>query len=812
MTLHRQARLQRRQSEAFAAGDARAGPRHFYELLDPAERSGFGLLPEPATGDVFFDMEGDPLFRPGRGLEYLFGVYAHDDDARPFRSFWAHSFVEERRAFEQFIDWVTARRAQYPAMHVYHFAPYEKTALRRLASQYATRENRLDALLRAEVFVDLFAVVRRAVRVSQPSYSLKKLEAFYDMQRATETKYGGDSIVMYEQWLREPGRREILDDIERYNQDDCRSTWMLREWLLGLRAEAIAAYGVEIPFRASKAEKAESATALDGERDEMRSALLQGLEDEDFDSIATRSDADRARWTLAHLLDYHRREENPVWWAFFDRQEQCDDFVHGDRESIGGLRLVAGVDPVRADRSAVYTYEFPEQQYKLKAGTVYDPETGRTAGTLLGIDDDANRLQLKRTGSPADAAAIRALIPPGPVVAGAQKASLVRIAQSLCAGTLERDHPVIIDLLLRRAPRVNGFERGAILQPEIVDAESLAKLIGALDRSYLFVQGPPGTGKTTSGAAAVVALLAAGKRVGIVANAYAAIANFLTKVERCAIERGVRFRGLQKFSDPDDAYVSPLDDPLVRATKDPAPFAASDWQLAAGNAWLFARPEMENALDVLVVDEAGQCALADALSVAPAARNIVLLGDPMQLAQVSIGTHPGRLGISVLEHLLGDGARTVAPDRGIFLNRSYRMRPEICEFISTRVYDGRLQWDPLTERQHVDGGAAALNAVPIEHAGNAEQSAEEADEIVRRIQSLLGTTFVDSHGVARPLSEADILVVTPYNAQRRRIARALQERDIHVAVGTVDKFQGQEAVAVFFSMATSSRDELRSGG
>ncbi|MBV8375031.1 MAG: TM0106 family RecB-like putative nuclease, partial [Candidatus Eremiobacteraeota bacterium] len=209
--------------------------RHIYELLDHESGDGFERLPLPDSGDLFFDIEGDPLYAPERGLEYLFGLYLPAEDR--YVAFWAHDASEERAAFEALMDFIVEWRRTHAAMHVYHYASYETAALRRLMGLYASRERELDDLLRNGVFVDLYTVVRQSLRISQPSYSIKKLEAFYGMMRRTNVQRGDDSIVMFESWLVSKDEA-ILADIGRYNEDDCRSTYLLREWLLERRLES----------------------------------------------------------------------------------------------------------------------------------------------------------------------------------------------------------------------------------------------------------------------------------------------------------------------------------------------------------------------------------------------------------------------------------------------------------------------------------------------------------------------------------------------------------------------------------------------
>jgi uncharacterized protein len=218
---------------------------------------------------------------------------------------------------------------------------------------------------------------------------------------------------------------------------------------------------------------------------------------------------------------------------------------------------------------------------------------------------------------------------------------------------------------------------------------------------------------------------------------------------------------------------------------------------------------MDQTLDYLFVDEAGQVALADALAVGTAARNLVLLGDPLQLAQVSQGVHPDNAGASILEHLLDDDA-TIPPERGLFLDRSRRMHPDVCDFISQVVYAGRLSSIDECASQSIESGGGltgtGLRYLPVEHEGNARSSPEEADVIANAIAAMLdGGRFTDQDRETRELTLDDILVVTPYNAQVRCLRERLPDG---ARVGTVDKFQGQEAPVVFFSMATSSGAEI----
>jgi predicted RecB family nuclease len=823
--LRRQASLQVR---------GRDSAETIYELLAHEPPLGFALLPKPSPGDVFFDMEGDPLYEPGRSLEYLLGCWMPDNDPS-FRAFWGLDRAGEKRAFEEFVDFIMERRKRYPALHVYHYANYEKTALRRLAQAHCTREAEIDVLLRGEVLVDLFAVVRQALAISEDGYGLKKVERLYKLERETDVRKGDESIVMFELWLLGRDQR-ILADIENYNRDDCRSTHRLRDWLLDRRLEAIEKYGVDLPLRPAKAPDEpchaeftaackKCVTRQKEEREEARRSDLERMllgsipPPQSEDEYRSMNPQARMRYLLAALLAYHRREEKPEWWAFFDRCENVDGLREFDTESIGGLTLREDIPPQEVQRSSIYTYEFPEQQHKLAAGgDVYNPRTRKPAGTILSLDHETRLLGLKTTASIEDARAVTELIPCPPWPANVQRDALARIARSFLDGNLFSEYPATYDLLANRDPRVVSARS---LQPQVVDAESVSETVAALDNSYLFIQGPPGSGKSTYGSQVICDLLERGQRVAVTSNSHKAIHNLLRKIEECSAARGGSFHGRYKHTkqNPDSQY---RDSAFIQSYDSNDEFYGDDYVLAGGTGWLFAREELAGKFDYLFIDEAGQMALADALALSTCARNVVLLGDPAQLAQVGQGQQPLHAGDSVLEHLLGE-EHTVSARRGIFLDVSYRMEPDICAFISEAMYERRLRAADSTREHRVIAGGKTLAGpyyVEVEHAGNNSRSEEEADEIVAQIARLreLGT-LVDSKppgrpGVARRLTDRDIIVVTPYNAQRRLIQHKLHcagfdiEASTGIEVGTVDKFQGQEAAVVFYSMATSSGGDM----
>jgi uncharacterized protein len=336
----------------------------------------------------------------------------------------------------------------------------------------------------------------------------------------------------------------------------------------------------------------------------------------------------------------------------------------------------------------------------------------------------------------------------------------------------------------------------------------------SLDASVLPVQGPPGSGKTFSGARIIVQLVSQGRRVGITAVSHKVISNLLREVCSAARESGVGLQAVQKLTNEGDPG---CDDPMVTSVYDNGEvldaLASRTAQVAAGTAWLWARADMEHSVDVLVVDEAGQMCLANTLAVSQSAESLVLLGDPQQLDQPQHGVHPPGTDVSALAHLLR-GHPTIDPDHGLFLAETWRMHSDVCAFISELFYEGRLMPRPENQKQRLNCEGSldgtGLRFGPVVHAGNQNESPEEVEQVAKLIGTLLrdSSTWTSKTGQTRVLTLDDILVVAPYNAQVSALAAKLPAGS---RVGTVDKFQGQQAPIVFYSMATSTSEDAPRG-
>ncbi|TDP74731.1 TM0106 family RecB-like putative nuclease [Roseateles toxinivorans] len=774
---------------------------------DPEAERGFARLPEPDAGDMFFDMEGDPL--EIGGLEYLFGLWFQDAGDWLFKAFWAHDRAQEKRALEQFMDFVTARLSRYPRAHIYHYASYEESALKRLASFHATREVEVDNLLRRRALVDLYKVVREGIRISEPSYSIKYVEHFYRPARAGDVQNAGASIVFYERW-RETQDPQLLQDIEDYNRDDVVSTQQLRDWLLTLRPAGMS-------WRTSMAPSepvAETGGRAEPSRAELAELRLVPYRQKLVDGLPTQvadwTDEDHQRELVYQLLDFHRRADKPGWWDLYSRMDLSAEELIESADCLGGLTLDPSCPPFPDKRSTVYTYLVPEQESKLAHGDACS--RADTAQSLGKLTFDTNGRAVFRLGPKKDPLPPHLSIgPTGPIENATMVNALYRFADSVLA---DDDRYVALKQLLRRQrPKLKGRADGQPVLAEGQDTVAASlEAASAMDETYLYVQGPPGSGKTYTGSRMIASLLSRGQRVGIMSNSHKAINHLMAGAVRVVKELGLEVIAVKKASqgNPD----SELDEVGLGVHNEYSndDVLCSGAQLIGGTAWLFADEDADQLLDVLFVDEAGQVALANLIAAGTCARNIVLLGDQMQLAQPVQGVHPGRSGDSCLDYLL-DGAATIAPDRGIFLATSFRMHPDVCRFISDAVYDGRLL--PEAHNAHrqlvlADGAHALLKSagivhVPILHQGCSQGSEEEA-LLVREIYlSALQQSYTDKDGLIHSMTTENILIVAPYNVQVNLLKRTLPEG---ARIGTVDKFQGQEAELVIVSMTTSSEQDL----
>jgi len=774
------------------------------------EAVGLAALPPEHPADVFFDMEGFPL--AAGGLEYLFGLCTRETvvnegkDRLEFKDWWAHTREEEKLALEGFIDWVFERWKANPGMHIYHYAAYEVSAVRRLSTRHDTRQEEVDELLRNNVFVDLYQIVRRGLRVGEGSYSIKSVERLYWPKRTTEVSTAVGSIVQYARWTQSEEGREwktsaILKDIRDYNEDDCISTAELEAWLRRIAAQFGAA-NVNPP----------AAPAQWTPREVPPHVIERG-------NIAAklREKGDSTSVVLADLIDFHRREEKPMWWRMFDRSVSTPEVLRDDPACIEGVE--ADGDPEVEKQSLVQTYRFdPTQECKLSASDkskVMFTHMLDTKISLVALDATEGTLQLKigkkglnekfggefpRQG---------ALIPDEYVSAETIQTALSEVAASHLSGQL---HPAVASLVNRVAPATT------LQAPGESTTDAAIRITGLMLGGCLVIQGPPGTGKTYTASHVIKALLAQGRKVGVASNSHTAVVNLLAACGEAFRQSGSSLMGIKVGGAAEQALYT--ENPgLQYVEQSTAAIEVYQGGVVGGTAWLFTRPEWEGALDFLFIDEAGQVSLANAVAMARCANNLVLLGDQMQLEQPVQGSHPGDAGLSALQYALKDTLASkpdvpvlhavVPPDFGLFLGESRRMHPDVCEFISQSIYEGRLGAHADCARQTITLESAPQVQVakgtgivfsPIEHDGDVQHSEEEVERVLEVYRELLGRPYTAKDGTTKALGLQDFLFIAPYNAQVRALKAALPT---DARVGSVDKFQGQEAPVCILSLCSS---------
>jgi hypothetical protein len=757
-------------------------------------------------------LEGDPFVGLG-GREYLFGYVTADTTGKPiYHNRWAINAEEEKWVFEWFVDSVMARWTEHPGMHIYHFTAYEPSALKRLMGRYATREDELDRILRAGLLVDLHTILRQAIRASVEEYSLKSLEVFHAFERAVSLDAARQAMRQFEHSL-ELGRAIELDSndrgtIETYNADDCQSTKSLRDWFERQR-EVAEKTGRSIG-RPPVSDGAPPETI-----DERQKRITQLVDDLVRDIPADKSqrtEEQSARWLLAALLDWHRREDKADWWEYFRLRDLPEEDLLDERNALAGLHYIKRVGV--AGKLPVDRYVFDKQETAIRSGDTVCQRDDRI-GEVLGLDLAERWIDIRKTRKASDIHPSSVFVDTRGPKSDVLAASLFRLGEWVKDNRLEADgsYRAACDLLLRRPPRLAG-ESGSLIHSSESTVDAAKRIGVSLEQSVLAIQGPPGAGKTYVGARMICELIQRGKRIGVTAVSHKVIRNLLDEVLRAAQEAGIKgIACVQKVNDLSDDGSPPVG--LIEIKDNEKALAKihdGHANVFGGTAWLWSREDFFQTVDVLFIDEAGQMSLANVLAVAQAAKSIVLIGDPQQLEQPLRGSHPEGAEVSALEHLLA-GARTIPADKGLFLEKTWRLHPKICDFTSEVFYEGRLDPREGLSNQRIEGhpwlGNAGLWFVLVNHEGNQNASPEEVERIGAIVDGLLqpGVNWIDDKGRSRPLTLEDILIMAPYNAQVSDLLNRLR----NARIGTVDKFQGQEAPVVIYSLTTSSPEEAPRG-
>jgi predicted RecB family nuclease len=779
-----------------------------YDLLPIAEKKGFNRLPQPSEGDVYFDFEGD-RFYPDGGLEYLFGIVFKDGDEYKYKAFWAFDRTQERAAFNDFMIFIMDRWAKFPGMHIYHYAPYEPSALKRLMSRYAIHESNVDKLLRGQRFVDLYSASKEILIASVESYSIKYLEKLADFTRKCDLDLAGPARRSLE-YILEFKTLEALDPLTKdvvqdYNEDDCNATLALHRWLEEIRSGQAKIGKVltrpDLNDGIPKKNKSDHEVKLK----ELSDGLAVGINP----NTELRSDEEKARWLLAHLVYYFYREEKNEWWEFFRVHKMELDEVFEEKSAIGGMTFMEEIPKEGQQKKARYKYKFPQQEVSIDVGSDIHEVNGDRLGEVEKISLEDNTIVIIQDlgPKPTHVHAIKKF------KSQALEKALLSVLEDLKQDGIVNNtkHKAICDLLLRNKPDLEKVERGVeLISDKTKIVERSIELALSMRKTTLAIQGPPGTGKTYTGAKIALALLKEGKTIAVTAVSHKVIRNFLGKVYEFAVKEGID-QGLKFFHKTDATEDCP---PWLTeiGENDDAINAIQKGAILGGTTYLWANNLAVDKLEYLIVDEAGQMALANVIAASRAAQNLILLGDPQQLEQPQKGAHPEGADVAALTHFM-DGKQTIPSDKGIFLGVTYRLHEKIKDFTSELFYERRLTSTPDVQSLSIIGktkfAGAGLFYVPVKHTGRQTNSPEEVDVIKIIAESFIidKVEWTNKEGKKAVLTPNDILIVAPYNLQVKALMKALPG----FRIGTVDKFQGQEAAVVIYSTTCSSAEDAPRG-
>ena len=828
---------------------SRGQEKPLFEVIHRDDAKGLSALPPKSPLDVYFDIEGHPLV--DGGLEYLWGVSYEDTQAAQgkdyaFKDWWGHNQAQEKLAFEGFIDWAYARWQQDSTLHIYHYATYEITAIHKMVNRYQTRKDKVAELLANHVFVDLYKVVKGGLLIGEPRYSIKNVEHLYRGERITEVANGGDSIVFYENWHAKGGLEnwieqpygyqswladadhfdwqawQTLNEIRSYNIDDCESTLALVTWLREQQQLQHIQFNAGDVVPKDEIEKTDKQL----ENEQKRQALIQRQQDL-IDHYESQPDLkeDTQATLLVSLLHFYDRERKPKIFTYLQRADKSDEELIDDDTVIYDLSLKSQqVNEGKINCVALFKNDQPIRTDKLDTATIKDTTAKVSKISITEIDAHYSEISFVINADNQDA--LQQI--PLTLFADDARINTDNLENRLCEITeayfKTRQLPKLLVTLINQAnPRFKGegsplpITRHQYPENDLY-LSAIITAVKAMDETLLCIQGPPGAGKTYTAKNIIKALVAQGKRIGVMSNSHAAIMNVLESLVKELPETAItkiggygaqkEFKALFAWDD----YTHFEYRPSMTFTK-AKPY--NHYQIVGATVYGFANELSYNEpLDYLFVDEASQVALANLMAVSGAANNIILMGDQMQLEQPIQGSHPGQSGASALEFMLMDHA-VIPEDKGIFLERTYRMHPAVCAPLSEIVYEGKLQADADNSKQainipkpHLITQASGVLSVSVAHEDNIQSSEEEVWVVQQLIDELKTGTFTNKSGQQAPITDADILVIAPYNMQVNLLKEKLKGQ---LKVGTIDKFQGQEAPVVIISMAISDIAESPRG-
>ena len=676
-----------------------------YEFIDPIiPNQGFAGLPEPNEGDLWFDIEGNPHIHR-QGLEYLWGWVTQKNEITDYHTLWSVNSSEEKDALTNFIEYVIDQRKVHPNMHVYHFGHYEASVLRRLSTRHNVLVNEFDQMLRENVFIDLYRIVKNSLRLSVEGYGLKNIEGHYKFERKTDlneaSKARKSLALTLENKLNIEG--SIKNTVQDYNEEDCMSTLQLHKWLEELRSKLTCT--VEIPRLSIDVKEYEEKLELT-ELAELSDDLYQLLPEENSEL----TEEQKALKAVADLLLWYRREDKSHWWEHFRLKELSSSELIDERKALGGPFQYLETLEIE-DRSQWHRWQFTKQIFEGKdkgSGLHFANEEMRAIGDYR-INLDKRFLDIKFGLSAKDEMVnlinnsvgffeLKYIGPREKIPRLKNLGDYVKERNGIDNTTSEFDNQR--NLLLRNQILSDANTTPIRNENEDILDCSIRLCKDLRNGAILPIQGPPGTGKTYTAAHMICNLVKSEKTIGITAQSHAVIRNLFDQVNQVNDQfyqldfNMVKQKGSGENNDDYPEWLNSSSSAAIEGS--------NAYQVAGGTAWLWSRIGMQDKVDVLFIDEAGQFALADAIAVAHSSSSMVLLGDPLQLANVTQGVHPPEIELSVLGYWLGEN-KVMPKEAGLFLDTTYRMHPDINKFISEEFYEGQLSSAENLANQRIIG-------------------------------------------------------------------------------------------------------------
>jgi predicted RecB family nuclease len=776
--------------------EEKSGKPEFLPIQDdPSLVKGLRLLPKPSVCDLYFDIESVKDHVVEGGLQYLFGIYYQEDGKKKYKKFWSHNHEEEKNNLIKLFDFFESHLEKYPDSFIYHYASYELTALSGLTSKYGEKSDEFVKFKNLQKFVDLFTITKQTIYASD-GYSIKDLEKYYNFVRTADVKDGEESEEFYIDYL-ETRNQKYLDQIEKYNEEDVISTFELHQWLLKQRNKDIPWFKPEI----EKLDLREREKKMNYNKELL---INSNLKDKDFVK------------TIFDLLGFYYRANKPKWQRYFDRKYLIHEELVEDVECLANMRRIGEI--TRHKESNVYTYEYDEQDTKIDVGDTVHIANNLLFGHMdyagVVIDHDIQHRVIKiakgTRKSKEPLPSILSIGPSDPLNIKYLEECAYRFVDNLVSN--KNTCKALKSILKKETPKIKGIKEGEkIIKTKNFEIE-IPKIISELDQSYIYLQGAPGTGKTRIGAITIVELLKQGKKVGITGNSHKVIHNLLDRVIHFAKEAKFVFRGIKKHDELREETI--YHHPWINSTKDGKDFKIhyknEEAFLFAGTKYLFCMDYNDDQLDYLFIDEASQFSLADIISVGQSAKNIVLIGDQNQLGHPTEGSHPGESAKSILNYLLGD-LEVIPDEKGIFLNITHRMHPNINSFVSNNFYEGKLvcHEDNAKRSINLSKGTIIPNEglfyIEANHEGDSQKSVTEANIVKDLLDQFTGRDFYSEKGEKKLISKEDILVVSPYNIQTNFLTSKFKKL---AKMGTIDKFQGQQGSITIVSMTSSDPECL----